>query len=230
MGLKIIWLGHAAFEMTGRKHVLIDPFITGNPVAPKKIGELKPEIIAVTHGHADHFGDTVAIAKRSKAMVVANHEIACYLETKGIEAQGMNFGGSIDLGRGVKITMVPAWHSSGIEEANYGFSGGNACGYVIEDEVKIYDAGDTALFSDMKLIEELHHPEIVLLPIGDRFTMNPQTAAIAAGWLRPEVVIPMHYNTFPPVAQDPKKFAELVRGKSPKTKVVILKPGEVFEY
>ncbi len=228
--MKIVWLGHSAFEVIGKKHVLIDPFISGNTVAPKKAGSLNPEVIVVTHGHADHFGDAVEIAKRSKAVVVANHEIAGYLETKGIDAQGMNYGGTIDLGKGVKITMVPAWHSSGIEEANYEFSGGNASGYVIEDEVKIYHAGDTALFNDMQLIGELYKPEIALLPIGDRFTMNPQTAAMAASWLRPKVVIPMHYNTFPGIRQDPEKFAKLVKEKSPKVKTVILKPGEVFEY
>ncbi|MEM2934108.1 MAG: metal-dependent hydrolase [Halobacteria archaeon] len=226
--MKITWLGHAAFELTGKKRILIDPFISGNPLAPRKIEDIKPEIIAITHGHGDHLGDTIGIAKRNKALAVAIHEIACYLQARGVEAVGMNMGGSIDLG--VKITMVPAWHSSGIDEANLSFSGGTACGYIIEDGVKIYHAGDTALFSDMKLIGEVYHPEIALLPIGNRFTMNAQTAAIAVSWIKPEIAIPMHYNTFPLIAQDPEKFAALVREKSPETRVVILKPGEMFEY
>ncbi len=225
--MKITWLGHAAFELIGKKRILIDPFISGNPLAPKKIEELKPEIIAITHGHGDHLGDATAIAKQNKAIAIAIHEIACYLQAKGVEALGMNIGGSLDLG--VKITMVPAWHSSGIDEANLGY-GGTACGYVIEDEAIVYHAGDTALFSDMKLIGEVYHPDIALLPIGDRFTMNPQTAAVAVSWIKPKVAIPMHYNTFPIIAQNPEKFAALVREKSPETMAVILKPGETFEY
>jgi L-ascorbate metabolism protein UlaG (beta-lactamase superfamily) len=226
--MKLTWLGHAAFELIGKKRILIDPFISGNPLSPKKIEELQPEVIAITHGHGDHLGDTIAIAKQNKAVAVAIHEIACYLQAKGIEAIGMNMGGSIDLG--VKITMVPAWHSSGIDEAKLGFSGGTACGYIIEDGVKIYHAGDTALFSDLKLIGEIYRPEIALLPIGDRFTMNPQTAAVAVSWIKPAVAIPMHYNTFPLIAQDPEQFAAFVKEKSPETRVVILKPGETFEY
>jgi L-ascorbate metabolism protein UlaG (beta-lactamase superfamily) len=225
--MKITWLGHAAFLMEGRKRILIDPFITGNPMAPCKAEEIECDVIAVTHGHGDHLGDAIPIAKRNNIPIIAIHEIARYGEKQGAEAIGMNLGGSAEVA-GVKFTMVQAWHSSGIDESGFGFSGGDPAGFIIKDQITIYHAGDTCLFSDMKLIGELYTPEIAMLPIGDRFTMNPETAAKAASWIKPEIIIPMHYNTFPPVEQDPQEFKSLVESLCD-CEVLICEPGKTEE-
>lgn len=223
--MRITWLGHAGFEIEDRRNVVIDPFIKGNPLAPDI--ELEPDIMAVTHGHADHLGDAVEIAQETGATLVAIHEIANYAAGKGVEAEGMNMGGTIEV-NDVQFTMTQAWHSSGIDAAEFGFSGGDPAGYVIEDRARVYHAGDTALFSDMRLIGDLYRPEVMLVPIGDRFTMGPREAALAVSWVRPEIAIPMHYDTFEAVEQDPDEFAELVEGLCD-TEVVVLEPGETLE-
>lgn len=225
--MKITWLGHAAFLIEGKKKILIDPFITGNPMAPVKAEEIECDIIAVTHGHGDHLGDAIPIAKRNSAPIVAIHEIARYLEKQDVQAVGMNLGGSAEVG-GIKFTMVQAWHSSGIDASDFGFSGGDPAGFIIEEEKTIYHAGDTCLFSDMKLIGELYNPEIAMLPIGDRFTMNPETAARAASWIKAEIVIPMHYNTFPLVEQNPKEFKSFTESLCD-CEVIICVPGKTIE-
>ncbi len=222
--MNITYLGHACFELAGNKKVLVDPFISGNPVAPKV--KLKPDIIAITHAHADHIGDTIELVKQQRCKVVAIHEIAKYLETQGIVCEGMNKGGSVTID-GVRFTMTEAVHSSSME--GYGGDSGCPAGFVIRDDISIYHAGDTALFGDMRLIGELYRPEIALLPIGDRYTMGIREAAIATSWIRPKVVIPMHYGTFPILEQSPERFAELVSSLCD-SEVVILKPGESFEY
>jgi L-ascorbate metabolism protein UlaG (beta-lactamase superfamily) len=225
--MRLTWLSHAAFLLEGRNKILIDPFLTGNPKAPCSTDEIQCDIICITHGHGDHLGDAISISKRTKAPIVAIHEIARYAEIKGCEAMGMNMGGSINL-LGTKITMVQGWHSSGIDESHCGFSGGSCAGFIINTQKTIYHAGDTCIFSDMKLIGEFYKPEIALLPIGDRFTMNPEHAARACAWIKPDTVIPMHYNTFPPVEQDPDEFKSLVESLCD-SEVVICDPGKTIE-
>lgn len=218
------FLGHAAFEIKGSKRILIDPFLTGNPRAAAKPEDFdKVDLVLITHAHGDHLGDAVEIAKRTGAKIVAMYDISTYLieSNEGITTVGMNYGPTeID---GVKIVQVPAWHSSSDGKTNIG----NPCGYIVGiDGVKIYHAGDTYVFKDMELFAELYEIDVALLPIGGHFTMGPKEAAKAVELLKPKYVIPMHYNTFPPIAQNPEEFRELVGDKA---EVVILDPGETFE-
>ncbi|WP_048151364.1 metal-dependent hydrolase [Palaeococcus ferrophilus] len=222
--VRVRFLGHAAFEIAGSKKILIDPFLTGNPKAAAKPEELDADLILVTHAHGDHIGDAVAIAQRTGAKIVAIYDIANYLveNNEGITTIGMNYGPTeVD---GVKIVQVPAWHSS----SDGKYSIGNPCGYIVEmDGVKIYHAGDTFVFSDMALFNELYGPiDVALLPIGGHFTMGPKEAAKAVELLKPRKVVPMHYGTFPPIEKDPEEFKRLVGEKA---EVVILNPGDVLE-
>ena len=222
--VKVKFLGHAAFLVEGSKKILIDPFLTGNPKAAAKPEELGADLILITHAHGDHIGDAVAIAQRTGAKIVAMYDVANYLveDNQGITTIGMNYGPT-EVG-GVKIVQVPAWHSS----SDGKYSIGNACGYIIEiDGTKIYHAGDTFVFSDMALFNELYGPiDLALLPIGGHFTMGPKEAAKAVELLKPRKVVPMHYNTWPPIAQDPGEFRKLVGDRA---EVVILEPGEELE-
>lgn len=228
--MRITWLGHAAFLLEGSKKVLIDPFITGNPMANVKVEDLSVDLIAVTHGHGDHLGDAVEISKRCGAPVVCIHELSRYLTKKNVKAVGMNIGGTAEVD-GVKVTMVQALHSADVEEDGTLISVGNPTGVIVElDGVKVYHAGDTDVFLDMQLIGELHKPQIMLVPIGDWYTMGIKGAVKALELVKPEVAIPMHYNTFPVIEQDPEEFVKAVEEKGLKTKVVVLKPGESFEY
>jgi L-ascorbate metabolism protein UlaG (beta-lactamase superfamily) len=225
--MDIKWHGHSCFEVTQSRNILIDPFLKDNPLATSV--EVAPDIIAVTHGHADHLGDTVEIAKNRRCKVVAIHEIARYLAGKDVHCEGMNKGGTVNIG-GVRFTMTEAVHSAGIDESDFHFDGGCPAGFIIEDDGKrVYHAGDTALFGDMRLIGELYSPQVALLPIGGRYTMGVREAAIAASWIQADIVIPMHYNTFSLIQQSPEEFKELVETLC-NSEVVILKPGESFEY
>ncbi|HTX61373.1 MAG TPA: metal-dependent hydrolase [Methanobacterium sp.] len=229
----IKWLGHSAFQITTNQYlkILIDPFISNNPTAPVKVEELGAEIILVTHGHKDHFGDTMEIADRTGAVIVANHEQSIYLSQQGFECIGMNIGGNIEF-QDIKITMVTSNHSSDMDFIEEIGAGGSSAGYILEldNGRKIYHSGDTGIFGDMKtVIRNIYKPDIALLPIGDRFTMGPMEAAIAAHWIDPQVVIPMHYNTFPIIEQNPLEYAERVERLNPDIKVVTLEPGEVYE-
>lgn len=222
MTLKITWLGHSAFLIEGGERILVDPFITDNPLAPIKPEDVECDVICVTHGHGDHLGDAIPIAKRLGVPVVAIYELAQYIGSRDADAVGMNFGGTVHREK-CSITMVPAIHSSGITEAGFSVSGGLPGGFVISmDGHTIYHAGDTSLFSDMKLIGELHKPDIAMLPIGDLYTMNPYTASIAAEWLGAKTIIPMHYNTWPPIKQNPEDLRRMLEGKAD---VKVLTPG-----
>ncbi|CDG65337.1 MAG: hypothetical protein PWQ15_971 [Methanobacterium sp.] len=229
--MKIQWLGHSAFYIsTDNQNLVIDPFMRENPSCPIDPEDLEVDVICVTHGHKDHFGDTIELAQKNKALVVCNHEHSLYLTQLGIETMGMNMGGTITIGD-AKITMVNSIHSPDMDFLDTPCSGGSSCGFILQldNGRKIYHAGDTGIFGDMKtVIKDIYQPDIALLPIGDRYTMGIHEASIAAQWLEPEVVIPMHYNTFPPIEQDAQQFKELVE-KSTDTKVAVLKPGETYQ-
>ena len=232
--MEIRWLGHSAFEIITDENVkiLIDPFISNNPACPVPVEELKPDIILVTHGHADHLGDAMEISNLTQASIAGTHELSLFLSKQGIRNVSLNLGGSF-IFRDIKFTMLVAKHSAGIDIVEETAPGGVACGFLItlSDGTKIYHAGDTALFGDMKtIIGEIYKPDIVLVPIGDKFTMGPFEAALATRWMNPKVVIPMHYNTFPPIEQDPSIFANFVSQLNPNIDVVILNPDEYFKY
>ncbi len=226
--VKITWLGHSAFLFEAEKKVLIDPFISGNPKAPCSPEDLDPDIIAVTHGHADHLGDTIEIGARAGCRIISIHEVANYIKSKGVFAEGMNKGGTVDVD-GITFTMTEALHSSSIDASGFSFDGGCPAGFVIGiGGHTIYHAGDTGVFGDMQLIRELYEPEIAFLPIGDKFTMGIKEAVKAVELIKPKIVIPMHYSTFDVIEQDPEEFKRAVEAKVD-TKVIIMKPGEALE-
>jgi L-ascorbate metabolism protein UlaG (beta-lactamase superfamily) len=207
---KIKYLGHSCFTIaTDEANLIIDPFLTGNPVAKDKAVDIKADYILVTHGHGDHFGDTCEIAKNNDATVIGPNEIAVFCQHKGLKAHNMHIGGAwkFPFGR-VKLTIAHHGFSAGESGLDIG---GNPCGFILTIEgKKIYHAGDTGLFLDMQLIgaEGL---EIAMLPIGDNFTMGIDDAAKAVDFLKPKRVIPMHYNTFDLVKADPQEFKSKVR-------------------
>jgi len=226
--VKITWLGHAAFLFEAEKKLLIDPFISENPKAPCGPDGLEPDIIAVTHGHRDHLGDTISIGARTGCRIISIHEVANYIKSKGVFAEGMNKGGTMEV-EGITLTMTHALHSSSIDASGFSFDGGCPAGFVINIGGRsIYHSGDTGVFGDMQLIGELYEPEVALLPIGSRFTMGIKEAVKAVELIRPEIVVPMHYNTFDVIRQDPEEFRKAVEAKVD-TKVIILNPGESIE-
>lgn len=224
--MKITFLGHAGFMLEGSSTLIIDPFLTGNPLANIKPGELKADLVLVSHGHGDHLGDAVEIAKQSGATLVSVFELANFAARQGVNAHPMHIGGS-HLFDGVKVKLTPAWHGSGFSNDNGPAEYlGTPCGFVLGmDSKTIYHAGDTGLFGDMELIGRRHPLDLALLPIGDNFTMGPDDALEAVKLLKPNVVIPMHYDTWPLIAQDAGEFKAAVEKETP-TKVIILKPGE----
>lgn len=215
--VEITWLGHSGIKIAGTKIVYVDPFLSGNPrasIEPEKIKEA--DVVVVTHAHGDHLGDAFAICKKTKAMLVAIHEIAVEAQKENILSEGMNIGGTVEV-NGVKIHMVQALHSA---------EKGNATGVVIEmDQKRIYHAGDTGLTYDMKLIGEFFHPDLSLIPIGDRYTMGIASAVKAVEFIQTKRVIPIHYGTFPFIQSDPEEFKRKVGHHA---EVIILKPGESY--
>ncbi len=216
--MRLTWLGHACFSLAGSRTILIDPFI------PEGSLPEEPDIVAVTHAHADHLGIAAQLSKKT----VAINEVAKYLKAKGVPAEPMNIGGSTTVD-GVRFTMTPALHSSWLEDEGMGFYGGFAAGFVIAmDGVSVYHAGDTALFSDMQLIRDLYRPDVALLPVGGRFTMGPDEAMIAARYTGARLVIPMHYDTFPAIRQDVENFKKTIE-RTTSIRVAVLSPGESIE-
>lgn len=233
MANKVKWLGHAGFEIVtgGNKRILIDPWITGNPSAPVGKEDIqKPDLILLTHDHFDHLCEDIPyLVKDSNATILTQPEVIQKLKEIGVDdnnivfgGMGMNIGGSVEV-EGIKATMVQAFHSAVV---------GSPCGFVIktEDGKNIYHAGDTGVFSSMKLIGEMYPLELALLPIGSVFVMDPLQAAFAVEMLRPKKVVPMHHRTFPILVQDEEEFKKLTKERAPQTEVIVLNPGEETEY
>lgn len=224
----ITWLGHGTFEMrleTGEVYVL-DPWVNGNPAYPKDHQFSRVDYVIVSHGHFDHIHDAVPLCKQHGATAIGIFELCKWLEKKGVEkTSAMNKGGTQQAGP-VKVTMTHAVHSCGIIDGDEIIYGGEAAGYVLElpDTRRIYFAGDTNVFSDMALIRELYQPQLAMLPIGDLFTMSPREAALACRLLAPELVIPMHFSTFPPLTGRPEQLSEAIAGE--RTRVWALEPGQ----
>ena len=226
MGVKVTWYSHAclSIDVDGTR-LLVDPFITGNPLAPVDADQVAADYIFVSHGHGDHVGDTVAIAKRTGATVVSNFEIHNWLATQGVEnGHPQHIGGGFDYPWGrVKLTI--AHHGSALPDGSYG---GNPCGclFSIQDK-NIYHACDTGLFYDMKLIGE-EGIDLAVLPIGDNFTMGPDDGLRAVKLIEPKQVLPIHYNTFDVIKQDPEAWKLRVEAET-RTAVALLQPGDSID-
>jgi L-ascorbate metabolism protein UlaG (beta-lactamase superfamily) len=229
-GTRVTWLGHATVlvQLPSGTNLLIDPFIEHNPKYPK--GFVLPEkidFILLTHAHFDHTADVLPVAKKYGATVVAMVELAQYFAGKGITSTiGMNLGGTIQI-PGAAVTMVEAKHSSSIEEGGISLYLGEAAGIVltVEGGPVLYHAGDTTVFRDMELIRELYAPDVAMLPIGGHYTMGPKEAALAVRFLQPQLILPLHWGTFPPLTGTPQELAKLVNDP---TTVALVAPGDVL--
>jgi L-ascorbate metabolism protein UlaG (beta-lactamase superfamily) len=232
MSTRVRWLGHAALLLeSGGRTVVIDPFLTGNPKAAVAASQVAADLILISHGHGDHVGDSVTIAKRTSAAVATNYEISEWLQqpAQGLKSDrvyGLQHGGSFAFDQAVRVKLTLAFHGSMLPD---GSNGGNPCGFIVTftDGTKIYDAADTALFGDMALIGE-EGLDLAILPIGDYYTMGPDDALRAVRLLHPRYVLPIHYNTFPPIAQDARAWADRVKNET-SAQPVVLEPGEWFE-
>jgi len=223
----LTWLGHASFRVDtpGGKRVYVDPFLNGNPKCPPS--EVEPErvdVIALTHGHGDHVGDTVALAQKHSPTVVAMVELAGWLGAHGVDEGSLrnpNKGGTVDVD-GVKLTLVNAFHSSSAPDGSYA---GEPAGIVLEAEngTSIYFAGDTNVFGDMQLIGRIYEPDLAVLPIGDHYTMGPREAAVALELLGTKRCVPCHFGTFPPLVGTPQELAKLAPSG---VTVEMIEPGD----
>ncbi|MEO8288122.1 MAG: metal-dependent hydrolase [Chloroflexota bacterium] len=234
--LKITWFGHATFlyETPGGKRVMIDPWVYNNPVCPDRLKNVeKLDAMLITHGHFDHISDAVEVARRAKpASVVSILELGTWLGRKGVEGLvSMNKGGTVDV-EGIRVTMLHADHSCGIEDDDGSIIyGGEAVGYLMEMEngFRVYQSGDTAIFGDMKLYGEMFKPELAVLPIGDYFTMDPRQAAYACEMLGVRYVIPSHYGTFPLLTGTPAMLREELATRGYECEVLALEVGGTLE-
>jgi L-ascorbate metabolism protein UlaG (beta-lactamase superfamily) len=229
-GTRITWLGHATVLVQTPKgtNILIDPFIEHNPKYPKGF-ELPEKIhyILLSHGHGDHTSDALPVARKHKATVVAIYELAAFFAQQGVEnTTGFNMGGTVQLDD-VAVTMVDAKHSAGAEGKQGTQYAGVAAGYVltIAGGPVLYHAGDTTVFGDMKLIKELYHPDLAMLPIGGFYTMGPREAALAAQFIEPKAILPIHFGTFPPLTGTPDQLNEFLKGS---IEIVRVAPGQTI--
>lgn len=229
-GVSVTYYGHSAFKLTdGKVSVVIDPWLS-NPLLNTPIEKVgKVDLILVTHGHGDHVGETVPLAQKTGATVLAIHELSVILAHQGAaKVIGMNKGGTVPF-HGLQVTMTNAIHSSAVDEGGKLIAAGDPGGFVLRfpNGFTAYHAGDTAVFKDMELIRELYKPELALLPIGSHYVMNPQEAALACRLLQPKWVIPMHYGTFPVLTGTPAELRDLIKGEG--IEIIALKPGETIE-
>lgn len=227
MTTEIIWYGHAAIGIkTADLFILVDPYFNGNKMASEKPENLSPDYILVSHGHGDHLGDTISIAKRCGAKVICNSEISQWLSRQGIKTHGQNIGGGFQHPFGY-LKFTPALHGSSLPDGSYG---GNPCGFLLttRDNKRIYLACDTGLFGDMALLSE-DCLDLAMLPIGGNYTMGPEDALKAVKMLKPKMVVPIHYDTFDNIKQDAQQWAEHVASETDSI-VRLLKPGDSLAF
>jgi len=222
--MKLTFLGHSAFQIVTNNgdRILIDPYLDRNPLAPVKAGDIRADWIILTHAHGDHLGDAEKIARMDTTIICVS-ELASYLAKRGKKVHAMQIGGAHDFPFGkVKLTM--ALHGSMTPDGCYG---GLAAGVILQiGESTLHHTGDTGIFGDMKLIGEMHRIDCLMIPIGGNYTMDSADAALATGWIKPDLVIPMHYDTFEVIRTDPQIFADLVEAQGIQCR--ILKPGDVL--
>jgi len=228
MATTLKYYGHSCFALQDGPHnLLFDPFLTGNPQAAIPASDIQADFVLLPHGHSDHLGDAIPIATRCDATIIAPYELAKYCEHRGAKIHDMGIGGAYKFPFG-RVKLTQALHGSAmIDDLGTVEYLGNPCGFLVRIAGKTYyNAGDTGLFGDMDLIGRLYKPDVAILPIGDNYTMGIDDAVEAVKMLKPKMVIPVHYNTFPVIMQDPYEFAKKV-GKL--AKCVVLKPGESFQ-
>lgn len=225
---KVIFHGHSCVEChIGSNRVIIDPFLTGNPMADIKQEVVESDAILLTHGHGDHLGDTIPLAQRTGALVVTTFELANYLESKGVRAHPMHIGGARGFPFG-RIKLTNATHGGAVGEEGGVFS--YPCGFLYSAEGQtVFHAGDTGLIAEFDLIGKTEKIDVALLPIGDNFTMGPEDAIIAASMLKPKQVVPIHYNTWEVIEQDPHKFKEMLE-EDTGIRCTVMSPGDVLEF
>lgn len=221
--MKVTFLGHACFllEDSG-KSILTDPFLSGNPQAAARPGEVSPDYILVSHAHQDHLGDTIDIAKRTGAIIISTAEVAGMCSKEGVTTHAMHIGGKRQFDFGF-VRIAPAFHGAGVP-------GGHACGFVFSLGGKTaYFAGDTGIFGDMELLGRLEPLDLAILPIGGNYTMDADDAVVAVTMLEPKVAVPMHYSTWPLIKADPLEWKKKVEAACPRTEVMVVGPGQSIE-